>query len=207
MDMIEFASGYFVNSNGEVFSNKSGEMKQLNGSVRNGYKVIGIIIDGKQQFYLAHRLVAEAFIPNPEHKPIINHKDGNKLNNCVDNLEWCTYRENTQHAWDIGLIKSNSKETIEELTENEILEKLLSEYQKKQEEVLEAEENLLLFYFNKFNTEQKIIGCFIAQLITKLAENQFSYEQIRKIQKLSFDCLAEWENIDELIKDSKATPL
>ena len=102
MDMIEFASGYFVNSNGEVFSNKSGEMKQLNGSVRNGYKVIGIIIDGKQQFYLAHRLVAEAFIPNPEHKPIINHKDGNKLKNCVDNLEWCTYRENTQHAWDIG---------------------------------------------------------------------------------------------------------
>lgn len=56
-----------------------------------------------------HRIVAMAFIPNPEDKPCVNHKDGNKLNNHVSNLEWCTHKENVKHMWDTGL---NSREKI-----------------------------------------------------------------------------------------------
>jgi len=53
--------------------------------------------------HYVHRLIAEAWVPNPSNNPIVNHRDGNKANNNTDNLHWCTYSENNQHAIDIGL--------------------------------------------------------------------------------------------------------
>jgi len=64
---------------------------------------------GVEQTWLVHRLVALAFIPQIEGKEYINHKDGNRLNNQVDNLEWCTHEENSNHAFDTGLMPTNKR--------------------------------------------------------------------------------------------------
>ena len=69
----------------------------------NGYPRCGMNINGKGKSYLVHRLVATLFIHNPENKPYVNHKNGNKHDNSVKNLEWCTKSENEKHAWKTGL--------------------------------------------------------------------------------------------------------
>ena len=72
------------------------------------YKSVTATVDGKQKHYYVHRLMAEAFIPNTENKPQVNHIDGNPLNNNIDNLEWVTASENIQHAYDNGLMETLS---------------------------------------------------------------------------------------------------
>lgn len=64
----------------------------------NGYLYVMLCKNGKRKTYKISRLVAQTFIPNPVHLPIVNHKDENKLNNCVDNLEWCTQKYNVNYS-------------------------------------------------------------------------------------------------------------
>ena len=72
---------------------------------RGGYMQVGLKMGKNRKMELVHRLVAQAFIPNPKHKPQVNHIDGDKTNNRADNLEWCTDSENKRHAWLKGLMK------------------------------------------------------------------------------------------------------
>lgn len=74
-----------------------------------GYYAVSLWKNNKQSRLHIHRLVAKHFIINKNNKPFINHIDGNKLNNCVDNLEWCTPLENNVHAYNIGLNPSRRK--------------------------------------------------------------------------------------------------
>lgn len=83
--------------------------KILKGTTNKGYKRICLTKNKKEKNLHIHRLVAEAFIPNPQNKPFINHIDGNKQNNCVDNLEWCDCDENNNHAYETHLRKGAGK--------------------------------------------------------------------------------------------------
>lgn len=76
--------------------------------ITGNYQQVVLIKNKKKKYLSIHRLVAEAFIANKDKKNCINHKDCNKLNNHVDNLEWCTYSENIKHAYKNGLRKNTN---------------------------------------------------------------------------------------------------
>lgn len=77
------------------------------GRDKDGYRTVSTRYKGKAYYLRVHRLIAEVYIPNPENRPFVNHKDGLKHNNNVINLEWVTAKENTIHAYKNGLIKIN----------------------------------------------------------------------------------------------------
>ena len=90
----------------EVTRNVSEMILKTSPSSSNGYPEVNLRYNEQNVYISIHRLVAEAFLPNPDDLPQVNHKDGNKENNCVDNLEWCTCAENIQHAVKTGLRKA-----------------------------------------------------------------------------------------------------
>ena len=102
-DVVGYEELFAITEDGRIWSKRSNKFLKLN--LTNGYLAHTTKVLGKAVALTAHRLVANAYIPNPDNKPQVNHKDGNKQNNHVSNLEWCTAKENVQHAYDTGLAK------------------------------------------------------------------------------------------------------
>jgi hypothetical protein len=101
------STSYFITEDGKCYNNNTG--KYLKGQIgKNGYFFYNLTLpNGKKKREYAHRLVATAYLPNPQDKEQINHIDGNKLNNALDNLEWATQEENQQHAIETELRQFN----------------------------------------------------------------------------------------------------
>ena len=111
-DFLEVSNFGEVKSHGKIIK---GEITS------GGYCRVHISHKGVQYKFLVHRLVAEAFILNPKCLPEVNHIDGNKQNNSVDNLEWCTRSQNTSHAFKTGLRNYNGcKNPHSKLTQSDI---------------------------------------------------------------------------------------
>jgi len=111
-----YEENYSITPEGVVTNIKTNRVKTAT-VYSNGYPVVDLYKDNKSSKQLLHRLLAIHFIPNPENKPHINHIDGNKLNHSLDNLEWCTHKENVIHAYRTGLNPGSSKVTEQHLKE------------------------------------------------------------------------------------------
>jgi hypothetical protein len=97
--VVGYEGLYFITNDGEV-TNADGIVMKQHAKKGNGtcYKSVSLYKDGQYKTKYVHRLVAEAFIPNPENLPIINHKDEDGTNNKVENLEWCTHQYNVNYG-------------------------------------------------------------------------------------------------------------
>lgn len=165
---------------GDTLVSDSGEIKRNGKYLRqyssNGYRQV--IIDGKH--IMVHRLVASAFIPNPDEKPQVNHKDGNRSNNKVSNLEWVTARENIRHAKDIlHPIKRNANY-------REYLKQLRISKNMTMQEVADAFEISRQYYemIESGDRQKKMDFTFITKISTLFG---VSIEQIAKYEQEILD--------------------
>ena len=112
-DIKDYEGHYQVSNLSRVKSIKFGKERILKPVTdRHGYLIVGLWQNNKHKTYKVHRLVAEAFLPNPDNLPQVNHKDENKLNNNVDNLEWCTNDYNYHYGTRIERISKRRSKTV-----------------------------------------------------------------------------------------------
>lgn len=117
---------YFDSANKSKYKNEKKVLKQT--FDKDGYKLVSLCINGVFIHCRVHRLVAETFIPNPENKPQVNHKDGNKANNNLENLEWTTQSENIRHRIDILHVSLKNKKGSKQVNQYDLQGNLIKTY-------------------------------------------------------------------------------
>jgi hypothetical protein len=101
-DVVGFEGKYFVSTTGKIKNAKGKILKGMTSRMQQYAKYALPKGDGTYAYLMEHRIVATAFLPNKNNYPVVHHKDGNRANNCVSNLEWCTHRHNTQEMVKAG---------------------------------------------------------------------------------------------------------
>jgi len=174
---------YSVSNLGNVMNNKTNKLMRLN--LKAGYYQICLTAEKIRKQFKVHRLVALAFIPNPENKPEVNHKDKNKVNNNVKNLEWNTRLENCHHK-SVGLVyKSNKNRPIIRL--DKITEEILENYNSIEDAGIWAFNNKLTS--NSHNGRNAIGNC-----VNGLTKSAYGYKW-KYIEKNNLEN-EEWREID-----------
>lgn len=118
---VSVCDGFQVNKEGVVLGKKGNIISQQ--TTKTGYKIVNVVVNGKRTVRGVHRLVALAFIPNPNNLSDVNHKDNNRQNNSVKNLEWMTHGDNIQYSYDtqqrtaLGELNANCKNRVETIVE------------------------------------------------------------------------------------------
>ena len=151
---IENHPSYFISNFGRVFSKKSNKVMKNRVVSKNGYQQI--TLDNSQ--LLVHRLVAQAFIPNPNNLPCVNHKDENPGNNDFRNLEWCTYKYNSNYGTNPS---RHSKKILDRYNndpdwKSDCIKRLAEIQKKKRKRVVQLDKfnNYLKTYESSYATEK-----------------------------------------------------
>lgn len=123
-DIPGYEGLYQASNLGRVRGRRKNACKVLSPSTYNGYYRVNLSRDGKYTTFHVHHLVAFAFLPNPNNYPQVNHLDGNRKNNILSNLEWCSRSQNQIHAFRVlGRVKTRCKTVIQMDDEGNIINK------------------------------------------------------------------------------------
>lgn len=134
-DIKGFEEHYQISNYGRIKSFRKGEVKILKPYVApNGYLLISLQNNDKKKKNSIHRLVAEAFIPNPDNLPEVDHKFGNKFDNYVENLGWVSSLENVSRAIELGLLKAKAEDNPSAKISNEVAKYCRSVYIRRDKE-------------------------------------------------------------------------
>ena len=156
---VERNTNYSINENGEVRTDATGHIKNPTLNKANGYLVVDLYEGNKRTKVPIHRLVAEAFIPNPDNKPTVDHKDGNRQNNAVSNLRWASYSEQNSRFETTGVRSQRVKATH------------FIEYRKARGGGHESWGNVdLIMYFDKIGDCAKHFNTTISNISLRLKE-------------------------------------
>lgn len=153
---------YQVSETGQVKSLHRGKDITLKPEVdKDGYHIYDLSINGQKQRKKAHRLVAEAFLSNVSKLPVVNHLNGIKNDNRLENLEWCTYFHNTRHAIELGLLETYARGI----------------------KILDIHKNEIVSYFHGYDQLAKITGLKKLSLIDICYNNKLLFEGYRIIRE------------------------
>jgi len=120
----------YASKEGKIYTKTKEGFKPLREyTQKNGYKTVSISYNGKQGKQYVHRLVLKAFVPNPKKYKCVNHLNGIKSDNRLENLEWCTHKQNTKHAIDMGIINYSWENNRSSLLSNKQRDEILFLYE------------------------------------------------------------------------------
>lgn len=179
-----FQGKYFVSQDGRVYSSSTDTwLKPLNNG--HGYMQVRLWDNDKRRYFFRyiHRLVAQAFIPNPDNKPQVNHKDFNRANNESSNLEWVTRKENVQWSWKAGHGVEHLKQVQKKSWRKKRTKKQMENLKKAQRASIEKE------VWKIANEATKVRG--------ELFRNGKSYGVFNSVKEAGLFCIAQgWYKVN-----------
>ena len=198
---------YSINEEGEVKNIITGKILKQH-DTKDFYKSVMIYLDGKGKNCRVHRLLAQAFIPNPENKPYVNHKDGNRSNNKLENLEWCTPSENIRHAINTGLMTPVKERAVVQydLDGNKI--KIYDSITQAARETNSSIEKIILCCKHQRLTHNYFQWRYINEAQEKIAPQQkpkTEAKRIAQIDPISGEIIKIYNSITEAAKEVKGS--
>lgn len=173
---------YSVSPNGDITNLSTNRKIKPSVNPVNGYLYVALWKDNKGKTFSVHKLVASAYCPNPENKPIVNHKDSNRTNPCASNLEWVTQSENLKHGYEHGFMSQKKHKKLVDALLNQAIEAILdNQTQSAIAEYMEVSEGRLSVMLNKYlKDDPRKEQVALIKRQQKAQRNQFAAHQNKR---------------------------